>query len=126
MKESTEPETILPTVYELVPVILRDVKSSVQKVGVSRELQHAQTAMDTILESGETLPSWIMEIYLIALHFAVRDLYSLPNHNLHVTYGDDQNGPWVAAQCSSGAYAEWHTNITMNDFENWDREVRYA
>lgn len=124
MKGTAEPENNLPTVYELVPVLLREVKAGVQKWGVSRELQYFQEAMSTNMSTGENLPPWAMGMYLIAIRFAVIELYSLPNHNLHVMYGDDQNGPWVAAQCSSGAYAEWHTDITMNDFEHWDREAK--
>lgn len=123
MKESAKPENTLPTVYELVPVLLRGIKDNVQKGGVSGALQHAQAAMNTTLENGENLPAWAIDVYLIAIRFAVIDLYSLPNHKLHVRYGDDDNGPWVAAQCSSGAYAEWHTDETMNDFTNWDREA---
>lgn len=123
MKESAKPENTLPPVYELVPKLLHEIQAGVQKWGVSRELQYFQEAMSTNLSTGESLPPWAMGMYLIAIRFAVIDLYSLPNHHLHVMYGDDQNGPWVAAQCSSGAYAEWHTDETMNDFTNWDREA---
>lgn len=124
MKETAKPDNTLPWVYELVPVLLHEVKAGVQKWGVSRELQYFQEAMSTNLKSGESLPQWAMGMYMIAIRFAVIDLYSRPNHNLHVMYGDDQNGPWIAAQCSSGAYAEWHTDVTMNEFQNWDWEAK--
>ncbi|QWU15703.1 hypothetical protein SAMN04487895_12751 [Paenibacillus sophorae] len=102
---------------ELADEAAEQLQSFVAESGVSDVLQSLEERLGQSSGNIDLQQHFLLSI----LKIVVVALYRLPSHSLNVITGKDRNGLFVSAQCSSGAYAEWHSDPALNVFENWTR-----
>lgn len=103
--------------FVFIEELITKFKTDLRKKGVSSVIETVELSRR---HNKEAFPSWVVEVFYKCICISVEELYTIAGHTLTVNHGKDSFGPCVKAECSSGAYAEWHIDSERNVFEGWD------